>query len=78
MKRLQVMVPDEVYDSILREAKRKEWTVADLVRRSIERQLATAVDAPRREPTITTVRLGVPKIPVSEWREAANDRYSPE
>ena len=74
MKRLQVMVPDEMYDSLQKEAKRREWTVADLVRRGIERQLASAVDVPWRKPTITPVDMGQFLMPMEDWRLAANER----
>ncbi len=76
MKRLQVFLPDSLYIRLQREAERKEATVADLVRRGIERQLESAIDEPRREPTITPLKLGKPLVPESEWREIANERGS--
>ncbi len=74
MKRLQILVPEETYERIKREAKRREWTVAELVRRGVEKQLEHGVDAPRIKPKITPVNLGVPKVPDTEWRDYANDR----
>ena len=74
MKRLQAMVPDKVYEALTKEAARRQTTVADLVRRSIDRQLESAVNVPFRKPTITPSNLGQPMIPVERWREVANGR----
>lgn len=74
MKRLQILVPEETYERLRKEAKRREWTVAEVVRRGLEKQLESAVDGPSVVPKITPGNLGVPKVPVSEWREYANDR----
>ena len=74
MKRLQVFLPDSLFARLQREAERREATVAELVRRGIERQLESAVDEPRREPRITPLDLGETLLPASEWREIANER----
>lgn len=74
MKRVQVLFSEDVYSRIKAEAKRREWTVAEVVRRGVEKQLESAVDAPRVKPKITPGNLGVPRVPVSEWRDYANDR----
>jgi len=74
MKRLQILVSDETYARLKKEAKRREWTVAEVVRRGVEKQLEYAVDAPRAKPTFTPVDMGEILIPASEMREAANDR----
>ena len=76
MKRLQVLLPDDVYDDLKTEAQRRQLTVADLVRRSIDRQLASAHKGPFRPPSITPLHLGIPLLPLEHWREAANDRLS--
>ena len=76
MKRLQILIPDETYALLKKVAKRKESTMADFVRRSLEKQLESAVDGPRVEPTITPVDMGEFLVPVSEWRELANDRWN--
>lgn len=77
MKRLQIMVPDATYEGLQKEAKRRQATVADLVRRGIDRQLESAVNEPFRPPRIIVHDLGLPKLPPEEWREAANERADP-
>lgn len=74
MKRLQILVPEETYERIRLEAKRREWTVAEVVRRGLEKQLESAVEGAAPAPGILTANLGAPKLPDSEWRELANDR----
>lgn len=74
MKRLQILVPEETYERLRKEAKRREWTVAEVVRRGLEKQLESAVDVPRQEAAFPTGDLGNFLAPVSEWREIANDR----
>jgi hypothetical protein len=74
MKRIQVAVTDETYARLREEAKRRARPMADLVRRGIDRQLESAVEAPRGEPTITPLHLGEILIPESEWRLLANER----
>ena len=74
MKRLQVLLPDDVYESLRKEVARRQTTVADFVRRGIDRQLQSAVDAPFKKPTLTPVNLGEPMIPVERLREVANER----
>jgi hypothetical protein len=76
MKRLQVLVPDNIYESLQKEAARRQLTVADFVRRGIDRQLDSAIDIPYREPTLTPRDLGAPSLSTDSWREAANDRLS--
>jgi hypothetical protein len=77
MKRLQVLIPDETFARLQKEAKRREWTVADLVRRGIDRQLDSAVDTPPWSPIPPQIDLGEILVPLSEWREIANERSGP-
>jgi len=74
MKHIHIMVTDETYDRLRKEAKRREQPMADLVRRGIDSQLESADEIPRAEPTITTLHLGEILIPESEWRLLANER----
>jgi hypothetical protein len=74
MKRLQVMIPDEIYHSLKSEAERREATVADIVRKGIDRVLEAAVKGPNRVPSISPCNLGLPLIPQDDWRVVANDR----
>jgi CopG-like RHH_1 or ribbon-helix-helix domain, RHH_5 len=74
MKRLQVILPDEVYESLKKEAVRRQTTVADIVRRGIDRLLASSVQAPYRTPVINPRDLGVPNLPDGNWRDIANER----
>ncbi len=60
---------DEAYEELSREAEEKRVTVGDIMRERVE---------PKKPWTFTPLSLGVPKVTVSEWRELANDRYSPE
>jgi hypothetical protein len=73
MKRLQVMLPDAVYAALKREALRRQLTVAEVVRRGIDHQLASSVQVPFRAPALTPVDLGTRLIPFEDWREEAND-----
>jgi hypothetical protein len=75
MKRLQILIPEETYARLKKEAKRREWTVAEVVRRGLERQLESAVDGPPGMPQFTPRSLGPILAPESEWRELANVRY---
>jgi hypothetical protein len=74
MKRLQILVPESLYARILREATKREWTVAEVVRRGIEKQLESEVAVEPRIPKIRSKKMGTPKIPESQWREIANVR----
>ena len=74
MKRLQVMLPDDVYTSLKAEAERRQSTIADIVRRGIDRVLTSSVKAPFKLPALSPRDLGSPALPVEEWRNAANER----
>lgn len=68
------MLPDDVYKSLKDEADRRQATIAEIVRRGIDRLLLSAVPGKYASPTITPVDLGVPTIPVEDWRAHANER----
>ncbi len=74
MKRLQVMLPDDVYQSLKEEAERRQATVAEIVRRGIDRLLVSSVKGTNRAPVLSPRDLGVPMIPADEWRDIANQR----
>jgi len=71
------MLSDDVFKALKSEAERRHVTVADIVRRGIDRQLESAVPGTFRKPTITPCDLGEPKIPVELWREVANEPRFP-
>ena len=73
MRRLQILVPDATFARLQTEAKRREASITDIVRRGIERELERAVDAPFVEPRLRTFKLGAPLVPENEWREMANE-----
>jgi len=54
---------------------RRQAMVPDVVRRGIDRLLASAVQGNPRSPLLTPRDLGVPTIPSEEWRDIANDRW---
>jgi hypothetical protein len=71
MKRLQLLVPDDVYQRLTREAQRREPTISDLARLSIDRQLESSVDGFCDGPPLT-VDMGEVLLPPDRWWEAAN------
>lgn len=64
MKVVEVRFEDEAYEALRLEAEEKDKTIEEIVRERIE---------PKRPWKITPVDMGVPKVPVSEWREIANE-----
>jgi hypothetical protein len=70
MKRLQILVPDALYLRVQREAQRQEWTVSEVVRRGIEKQLESAVDQEPQIPSLKPLDLGGAKLPEDRWRDA--------
>lgn len=69
MKRLQILVPETLYEKILKEAKRREMTVAEVVRRGMEKQVEGQVEAEPKPFVITTIDIGEPKVPMERWRD---------
>lgn len=72
MKRLQIELPDEVFDRLKSTAKATERTMSDIVRRGIEKVIEDSPSNPQ-EPVIPTISMGVPMRPVAEWRQLAHD-----
>jgi hypothetical protein len=72
--RLEILVPDETYESLQQAASRRKRTVSELVLKGIDQQLATESDEAGWEPQIPKLNLGKILIPESEWRLLANER----
>lgn len=78
MVRTQIQLPDELYRDLKALARKKEWTMAETVRRSLEKFLEDQpVEAKSAAKTWTLPKpmsLGQFLRPVEEWRELANER----
>ena len=81
MVRTQIQLPDSLYRRLKRLAELQETSLAEVLRRAGERELAVhpeieSVDEPWEPPTPRP--LGIRKdIDVSEWRTVANDPGNP-
>lgn len=73
MKRVQILLPDAMFAELKRRATAREQTVTEVIRRGVERELE-AMGEDLREPVLHVYDLGVPPVPVADWREIANDR----
>lgn len=63
--KVEVELTQETYEAFRREAEERKVTVGEIVRERVD------ASAPRS--SFPKFDLGVPKIPVSEWREVANE-----
>ena len=77
MVRTQIQLPDDLYRQLKTLAERREWTLAETIRRASEELLKTYPEstdsaAEWKRPVVDLG--GPPRIPVSEWRELANER----
>ena len=76
MKRMQVMLPDHIYQLLVVEAERRGATVDEIVRRAIDHLLDSPTNGSLRPPVLTLRDLGIPLIPAEQWREMANQRQA--
>jgi hypothetical protein len=74
MIRTQIQLPDELDRDLRALAAKKEWTLAETLRRGAEMLLAAhhAAGSPGRRLPLPAVNLGAPRVPENEWRELAN------
>lgn len=79
MVKTQIQLPDDLYRQVKRLSERKQWSLAETIRRGVEEAL-------RMYPEETTsgtlwkmpcVSVGKPKLPPDRWREAANPLKMP-
>lgn len=62
--KVEVELTQETYEAFRQEAEERKVTVAEIVQEKVE---------PKGSLPYTPLRLGIPKVPVSEWREVANE-----
>ena len=75
MVRTQIQIPDEVYDRAKEFCRRREMSLAELCRRSLEEYLVQWSGASESDPEweFPVLALGDFLAPASEWRTLANE-----
>jgi hypothetical protein len=75
MMRTQIQLPDHVYAEAKRIAQEHEISLAEVVRRGLERMIALYPPGRNTDWDLPAARaLGRFKAPVEQWRELANTR----
>lgn len=77
MRRTQIQLPDPLYVEIRRIAREQDWSVTEVLRRGAEHMIRCYPPGKERkgawQPPAPR-HLGAFRMPVEDWREAANQR----
>lgn len=75
MMRTQIQLPDRIYAEAKRIAQEHEISLAEVVRRGVERMIALYPPGRDADWELPAARaLGGFRAPADEWRELANER----
>jgi hypothetical protein len=78
MVKTQIQLPDELYRELKALAERKEWSLAEVLRRGAEYMLGVYPRILNAKPVWQPpepLNLGGFKAPYTDWRELANERW---